>query len=167
VVIHTIEVGARGWVHEKTALKCFRSLGFSYKAITKVIRKLSLLSVRASLNIYAHRKKPIWEYLPTTTLLRTSDCTLNSFEKLRLRLTSLTPCKWIPSKPFPPKSKRSGLETIYEQAPSARDEALELLSSIASGASAELADATGCPRSHPDHVIDSDELVADAEDWDQ
>jgi hypothetical protein len=61
VVLYTIEVGARGRVHAKTARKCFRGLGFSPRAISKIVKDLSLLSVRASLSIYIHRNAPCWQ----------------------------------------------------------------------------------------------------------
>ena len=109
VVMHTIEVGARGQVHRKPAVSCFRSLGFSNRAISKIIKNLSLLSARASLAIYMARNKPIWEYLPTTALLRVTDCTLSPFELLRLRLSALTATEsdWEPSFEFKKRSPLS------------------------------------------------------------
>ena len=142
VVLHTIEVGARGRVHDRPARKCLRSLGFSPIAISKIIKDLSLLSTRASLTIYMHRNIPCWEYLKDTPLLRTSDCTLTDFEKLRFKLSTLSAKEvdcWTPSfdfKKHPSSQLDITLSTIHKNPNpdhnrSARAEALQLLSSIA------------------------------------
>ena len=138
VVLHTIEVGARGHVH-KTALKCLRGLGFTPRATSTIVRDLSLLSVRASTTIYMHRNTPRW---PDTPLLRTPDCVLTDFGELRFKLSSLSAKEidcWTPSfiktRRFEPR-----LETVPEHNTndrSARGEAQRLLASIAPRLQAE------------------------------
>ena len=142
VVLHTIEVGARGLVHAKTARKCFRGLarGFTPRATPKIIKNLSLLSVRASLTIYMHRNTPLW---PDTPLLRTPDCVLTDFEKLRFKLSSLSAkeldCWRKPSfvkrRAFKPKLESVPEHNTYDR--SARVEAPRCMASIAPGLQAE------------------------------
>ena len=69
VVLHTIEVGARGCVHKKTVQNCFWSLGFSNSAISKIVRNLSLLVVRASMALYSARNSPCWDPLTSPQLV--------------------------------------------------------------------------------------------------
>ena len=98
-----------------------------------------MLSVRASLTIYSHRNTPRW---PDTPLLRTHDCVLTDFEKLRFKLSSLSAKEldcWTPSFDFKRLSQSFTpmLESVPEHDRFARAEALRYLASIAFGIQAE------------------------------
>jgi hypothetical protein len=137
VVLHTIEVGARGYVHDKTFQKCFRGLGFAPRATAKIKKNLSLLAVRASTTIYQHRNKPLWPVIP---LLRPVNCVLTEFEKLHFKVSSLSADCWTPTFDFKgsSSSSKSKLESVPEHRErSARAEAISLLASIAPGLQAE------------------------------